>query len=75
MSTLAPISVAPALPLARGPVSELLLERLAQAPHELPRAPAVVHVDALGDDDLQLALYILYELHYRSFAGVDPEWE
>jgi hypothetical protein len=75
MSTLAPISLAPALPLARGPVSELLLERLAQAPRELPRAPAIVDVDALGDDDLQLALYILYELHYRSFAGVDPEWE
>lgn len=25
--------------------------------------------------DLQLALYICYELHYRGFADVDPEWE
>lgn len=25
--------------------------------------------------DLQLALYICYELHYRGFAGVDPGWE
>ena len=25
--------------------------------------------------DLQLALYICYELHYRGFAGVDPRWE
>ena len=25
--------------------------------------------------DLQLALYMCYELHYRGFAGVDPAWE
>jgi Iron-containing redox enzyme len=25
--------------------------------------------------DLQLALYMCYELHYRGFAGVDPMWE
>jgi hypothetical protein len=25
--------------------------------------------------DLQLALYVCYELHYRGFAGVDPAWE
>lgn len=25
--------------------------------------------------DLQLALYVCYELHYRGFAGVDPGWE
>jgi hypothetical protein len=31
--------------------------------------------DVLGDDDLQLALYCCYELHYRSFRGVDPCWE
>lgn len=31
--------------------------------------------DALTDDDLQLALYLCYELHYRGFAGVDPAWE
>jgi heme oxygenase-like protein len=31
--------------------------------------------DPLGDDDLQLALYLCFELHYRSFAGVDPDWE
>jgi hypothetical protein len=33
--------------------------------------------DPLSDDDLQLALYCCYELHYRGFAGVDPdlEWE
>jgi hypothetical protein len=31
--------------------------------------------DPLGDDDLQLALYLCFELHYRSFPGVDPDWE
>jgi hypothetical protein len=31
--------------------------------------------DPLEDDDFQLALYACYELHYRSFAGVDPQWE
>jgi hypothetical protein len=31
--------------------------------------------DPLADDDLQLALYLCYELHYRSFPGVDPAWE
>jgi Iron-containing redox enzyme len=31
--------------------------------------------EPLADDDLQLALYLCYELHYRSFAGVHPAWE
>jgi hypothetical protein len=31
--------------------------------------------DPLLDDDLQLALYVLYELHYRGFDGVDERWE
>jgi hypothetical protein len=31
--------------------------------------------DPLADDDLQLALYICFELHYRSFPNVDPAWE
>jgi hypothetical protein len=29
----------------------------------------------LCDEDLQLALYVLYELHYRGFDGVDERWE
>ncbi|HKP90783.1 MAG TPA: iron-containing redox enzyme family protein [Thermoleophilaceae bacterium] len=76
MSTLAPTSVAPALPAPRGPIGELLVERLLREPHELPAAPPpATGADPLGDDDLQLALYLLYELHYRSFDGVDPAWE
>jgi hypothetical protein len=31
--------------------------------------------DPIADDDLQLALYLCFELHYRGFDGVDPAWE
>ncbi|HTI34833.1 MAG TPA: iron-containing redox enzyme family protein, partial [Miltoncostaea sp.] len=31
--------------------------------------------DPLTGEDAPLALYMLYELHYRSFAGVDDGWE
>jgi len=31
--------------------------------------------DPLRDSDLQLALYVSYELHYRSFPGVADDWE
>jgi hypothetical protein len=31
--------------------------------------------DLLTDDDVQLALYVMYELHYRGFDGVDDDWE
>lgn len=43
-------------------------------PLALP-APVPAETDVLADDDLQLALYCCYELHYRSFAGVDERWE
>jgi hypothetical protein len=29
----------------------------------------------LSDDDLHLALYLCYELHYRGLAGADADWE
>src|SRR6185503_19986582 len=31
--------------------------------------------DPLGDEDLHLALYLCYELHYRGLPGVDDGWE
>jgi hypothetical protein len=31
--------------------------------------------DPLADDDLQLALYLCYELHYRGLPGIDERWE
>ncbi|MEA3075228.1 MAG: hypothetical protein QOF60_136, partial [Actinomycetota bacterium] len=63
------------LPEPRGPLSAHLLERLRWRPHRLPSPPAIHVDDPLTDDDLHLALYCCYELHYRGLAGVDPEWE
>jgi hypothetical protein len=64
------------LPDARGEASALLLEHLARPVHELPSPSAAVDVpDPLGDDDLHLALYLCYELHYRGLPGVDERWE
>jgi Iron-containing redox enzyme len=64
------------LPDARGDASALLLEHLSGAVHELPPLTDVLDVgDPLADDDLQLALYLCYELHYRGLPGVDERWE
>jgi hypothetical protein len=64
------------LPDARGDASALLLEHLQGAVHELPSPRNAVDVDdPLADDDLQLALYLCYELHYRGLPGVDERWE
>ena len=66
----------PALPTARGPLSEAILDALRGAPGTLAPVPAPPSVaDPLADDDLQLALYCCYELHYRGFDGVDEGWE
>ncbi|MFF4343029.1 iron-containing redox enzyme family protein [Kitasatospora sp. NPDC001540] len=66
----------PALPPPRGPLSAGLLAALTTpgAPAPGPREAATA--DPYGED-LQLALYLLYELHYRGFAGVaeDREWD
>lgn len=64
-------SLGPPLPAARGPVSEAVLTALAGA----RPVTAVAVADPLGED-VQLALYCLYELHYRGFARVadDREW-
>jgi hypothetical protein len=64
----------PRLPEARGPLSELVVDHLQRPPHPLPRCPPLDD-DPLTGDDLHLALYACYELHYRSFAGVDEGWE
>jgi hypothetical protein len=72
------------LPPPVGPVSELVSTLLSARPNGRSARiapPAEIEeavggsADPLGDDDLQLALYLCYELHYRSFPGVDPEWE
>ncbi|MBW3556207.1 MAG: iron-containing redox enzyme family protein [Actinobacteria bacterium] len=62
------------LPSARGPITEYLLGCLRRPPHQLKQAPEASG-DLLVDDDLHLALYSCYELHYRGFEGVADEWE
>jgi hypothetical protein len=62
------------LPLARGETSERLLEHLRRRPGSV-ELPPVSAADPLGDEDLQLSLYVCYELHYRGFDEVDPGWE
>lgn len=64
---------APALPRARGPVSAAVLATLRGEPTDLTRVDPA-GADPYGDD-LQLALYCCYELHYRGFAGVPDERE
>ena len=67
----------PALPAPVGPVSAALLDHLRG---RIPR-PDYTPLDAPVDDshpfglDVQLALYVCYELHYRGFAEVDGRWE
>ena len=68
------VSPAPApLPPARGPLSTRCSRRCRRAAD--PRLPGVPgDVDPYGDD-LQLALHLAYELHYRPLAGVDADLE
>jgi len=45
-------------------------------PELLPLARAAAEAeDVIGDGDLQLALFCLYELHYGGLDGVDDRWE
>jgi hypothetical protein len=60
-------------PLSRGPLSQALFAALSGTPGAL-ETPSV-HDDALTGDDFHLALYVAYELHYRSWPGVDDRWE
>jgi len=60
----------PALPQARGGASAALLGALTRPPHTIEPLPKPD-----GEDDLHLALYCCYELHYRGFDDVDDAWE
>ena len=65
-----------ALPEPRGPLTERLFATLLgrdRAPLDLLEASA--STDPLRDEDLQLALYVCYELHYSGIDGVDERWE
>ncbi len=63
----------PLLPPARGPLSAAVIAYL-RGGGPLPRPADAEAADPYGDD-LQLALYLCYELHYRGFAGVPPDTE
>jgi hypothetical protein len=63
------------LPSPRGPVSEHLLSALQGPPGTLDAGELPAFADPLADEDLQLALYLCYELHYRGLPGVEDEWE
>ena len=66
-----PRVAAPRLPRARGPLSAAVLTLLTGTE---PDPVDVASADPYGDD-LQLALYCCYELHYRGFAEVRSELE
>jgi hypothetical protein len=56
-------------------VSANVLHALGQAPGTALAEIDAAVADPLGDDDLHLALYCCYELHYRGLDGVDARWE
>jgi len=62
------------LPAARGPLTDALLGHLRG---DRPVQPLTVELDPRTDDDLHLALYLCYQLHYGGLAGVSDrlEWD
>jgi hypothetical protein len=64
------------LPPPRGPLSERLFDALEGSPDTGLETPARIEAaDPIADDDLQLALYVAYELHYTAIRGVEEGWE
>lgn len=69
------------LPVPRGPVGRALVEALETDDQSI--ALNAIHTlldsalggDILYDDDLQLALFMLYELHYSGFENISDRWE
>ncbi|WP_181763866.1 iron-containing redox enzyme family protein [Streptomyces albidus (ex Kaewkla and Franco 2022)] len=63
------------LPQPRGELSAAVIDAMRRPPGSVePEWPTVVGADPFGDD-LHLALYLSYELHYRGMRGVDAGWE
>lgn len=70
------------VPEARGSASQSIFRLISGEPidevAEVLRAVTEAvnrPADILYDDDLQVALFVLYELHYRGVDGVDERWE
>lgn len=71
------MTLLPEAPEPRGDLSGRVLAALAgRQGTSLPSADEIGRTDPYGDD-LHLLLYVLYELHYRGFAGADErlEWD
>ncbi len=64
-----------ALPTPRGVLSAHIIEALGPELRTVAARLPPASAGPLADEDLQLALYTCYELHYRGFDDVDPEWE
>jgi hypothetical protein len=60
--------------MPRGETSAALFASLTGSPHPMSRLPVPLDDPIFGDDSA-LALYALYELHYRSFDNVSDGWE
>jgi hypothetical protein len=58
------------MPSSRGPVSAAVIDALARSPNDFSLEPGDV-----DHEDLHLTLFVLYELHYRGWDGVDDRWE
>ncbi|KOV84830.1 hypothetical protein ADL01_08540 [Streptomyces sp. NRRL WC-3618] len=67
----------PPLPEPRGPLSAAVTDLLRGSGSGDARVPAPVDGCSPYGDDLQLALYVLYELHYQGFQDVPDslEWD
>ncbi len=66
------------MPAARGPVSLAVRKILLgeSTALEIDVAAVALSTDStLDDEDLQLGLLMLYELHYRGLQGVSDDWE
>ena len=73
------------IPDTRGPISSALFAALSKAPdaatpeldglHRLVSAQVAGTGDIIADEDIQLSLFCLYELHYSGLDGVSDAWE
>lgn len=63
------------LPVPRGPISAAILDALRNDdPDRLP-AQCPEPTDPVADDDLQLSLWLCYELYYQGLPDVADHWE
>lgn len=67
------------MPRPRGVLSEMIRDALIDRPVRWPDVVATAKSTAtrgvVSDEDSQLSLLMLYELHYRGLAGVNDCWE